>query len=320
MAHRPRWKDLTIGIASALAVILGAVLILVFGRVGTLHGKTFTLYVTTDAARGVIRGTEVWLDGQKVGLVKNVSFRPPTTSPKDRLVIALEVLDDARPRIRFDTRVQVRAGGTLIGDQVVYLSSGTARRQGVANGDTIRAGEQADLESATADIAAASKELPGIIENVKLLSTQLTSTQSVLGAFMTDENGKRQLASARAKSARLMTRLSESDGSIALLLNNRDALIGRANRAMAQADSIRALMGSDKHSLGRFRRDPTLMGDVTAVRAELARVQALAADPNGTIGRVRADSIIMRNIHRDFVSLDSLFADIKKHPLRYIAF
>jgi hypothetical protein len=107
---------------------------------------------------------------------------------------------------------------------------------------------------------------------------------------------------------------------MALMLNNRDALIGRAKRAVAQVDSIRALLASDNHSLGRFRRDSTLMSSVAAVRAELARLQALATDPNGTIGRARADSIIIRNIHRDFVSLDSLFADIKKHPLRYIAF
>jgi phospholipid/cholesterol/gamma-HCH transport system substrate-binding protein len=320
MAHRPHWKDLTIGIASAIGVIAVAVLILVFGRVGTLHGKTFKVYVATDAARGVIRGTEVWLDGQKVGLVKNVSFLPATSAAKDRLVLSLQILDQAQPHIRLDTRVQIRAGGTLIGDQVVYLSSGTARMHGVADGDTIHAGDQADLESASSDIALASRELPPIIENVKLLSAELTSAQSVIGAFMTDAEGMRRMTALRARSGRLLTRLTESDGSIALMLNNREALIGRAKRAMAQSDSIFALLKSGDHSLGRFRRDSTLMRDVAAIRAELARVQELAMDPNGTIGRARTDSIIIRNIHRGFASLDSLFADIKKHPLRYVAF
>jgi hypothetical protein len=38
------------------------------------------------------------------------------------------------------------------------------------------------------------------------------------------------------------------------------------------------------------------------------------------VGRFRTDSIIVRNIHRDLAEVDSLIADVKKHPLRYIAF
>src|SRR5215467_1281979 len=96
MARAPRWRELLIGITVAAAVLAAALGILIFGRVGILHGKKFTLYVTTDAARGVIRGTEVWLEGQKVGLVEAVSFRPPTTAQSERLVLTLSVLDKAR--------------------------------------------------------------------------------------------------------------------------------------------------------------------------------------------------------------------------------
>ena len=69
--------------------------ILIFGRVGTLHGKKFRLYVTSDAARGLIKGSEVWLDGQRVGLVKSIAFGRPRR-PKERLVLALDVLDFER--------------------------------------------------------------------------------------------------------------------------------------------------------------------------------------------------------------------------------
>jgi hypothetical protein len=89
---------------------------------------------------------------------------------------------------------------------------------------------------------------------------------------------------------------------------------------MAQADSIRALVSSDRHTLGRFRRDSTLMRSVGAVRNELQRVAAEAASPDGTIGRIRTDSALTASIHRDLAALDSLLTDIKKHPLRYIAF
>jgi hypothetical protein len=317
--HRTRWIDLKIGLIAGIFVAAVSLSILVFGRVGSLHGKKFALYVTTDAARGVIRGTEVWLEGQRVGTVTGVDFRPPSVPPKERLLISLSMLESARPHIRMDTRVQVRAGGSIIGDQVVYMSSGTARMRGVGPADTIRAYEQPDFESVSSDVAVASKDFPAIIENVKLLSAQVQSVEGTIGAFGIDAGGK-EMARVRTRTSSLMSRLSNAHGTIPLALGKSDMLRARAQRAMAQADSIRALVSSDRHSLGRFRRDSTLLRDVDAVRAELGRVQALASNPDGTIGRLRTDSALTQAVHGDLAALDSLFADIKKHPLRYIAF
>ena len=125
----------------------------------------------------------------------------------------------------------------------------------------------------------------------------------------------------RARASRLIDRLSSSSsGSVGLALSNRELVLARTRASLAQTDSIRALLGSSENSLGRFRRDSTLLASVTKVRATLDSLQRLAASPNGTIGRFRADSAIMMNIQRDRAALDSLIADIKKHPLRYTPF
>jgi phospholipid/cholesterol/gamma-HCH transport system substrate-binding protein len=319
MARALRWKELSIGITVAAAVLVAALGILIFGRVGILHGKKFTLYVTTDAARGVIRGTEVWLEGQKVGLVEGVTFQPPTTSPSERLVLTLSVLDNARTHLRGDTRVQIRSGTSIIGDQVVYLSGGTARSRVIASGDTIHAGNQTDIEQLTSDAALASRELPAIMSNVKLLAAQLQTTEATLGALGVDKGGP-EMRSLRARAQRLIARLKSPDGSMGLALDNRDLFRARAASVMAQVDSVRALVASNEHSLGRFRRDSTLKQQMVSIRSELAEVQRLAASPDGTIGRLRTDSAIVHGVHRDMMLLDSLFADMKKHPFRYLAF
>lgn len=320
MARSLHWKDLKIGMLSTAGVILAAAGVLIFGRVGTLHGKTFDLYVTTKAARGVIRGTEVWLEGQKVGLVRDVAFQPPNASADDRLVMKLRVLESAQRHIRLDSRVQIRAGASLIGDQVVYINSGTARTRQVADGDTIRSThEQSDFEAMSAEAAGAAKEFPAIIENVKLLTAQMQSVNSTLGAFAT-EGTDDAVSRVRARASNLLARLSSSDGTFSLAMTNHDFATASAKRAMAQADSIRALLASNEHSLGRFRRDSSIVREITKVRAALDSLQHLADTPNGTIGRLRSDSTIIRNIHRARASLDSLIADMKKHPLRYSPF
>jgi phospholipid/cholesterol/gamma-HCH transport system substrate-binding protein len=316
---RLRWRNLALGIASGVVVLTLAVLIMVYGRVGSLRGKTTQIYVTTDAARGVIRGTEVWLDGQKVGLVKNVDFRGASASAKERLVLSLEILDAALSHVRADSRARIRAGATLIGDQVVYITSGTARTAALGPGDTLHSGTQSDLESTTANAAVAMREFPAIMANVKLLSAQLQSVEGTIGAVMGTEKDA-QFATLRAKTERVMRRLSSSSGTVSLVLSDSALLRARVQRAMAQADSIRQLLASDSHSLGRFRKDSTLMRDVADVRTELERVRSLLGRQDGTIGRLRTDSALVRAVHRDFAALDSLFADLKKHPLRYIAF
>jgi phospholipid/cholesterol/gamma-HCH transport system substrate-binding protein len=320
MAKALHWKDLKTGILALSLVVLVAVGVLTFGRVGTLHGKTFEVYVTTDAARGVIRGTEVWLDGQKVGLVRDVSFQAPTSAQSERLVLKLRILQSAQEHLRLDSRFQVRAGTSVIGDQVVYISSGTAKMRQVAAGDTIHSHEgQTDYESVSADAAEASKELPAIMANVKVLTAQLQTASGTLGAFGVDQGGA-EMQRLRARMSRVMSRLSGGDGSIALAMNNSDLLFARAKRAMAQTDSLRALLASNDNSLGRFRRDSTIMGVASRLRGELGEIQRLAASPNGTIGRIRADSAIIHAVHRDLAALDSLIADMKKHPLRYNPF
>src|ERR1044071_3736331 len=176
MAQRTRWRELRNGVLALIAVVTAAVLILKYARVGSLHGDTFTLYMVTDEARGMIRGTEVWLSGQRVGLVKDVGFLSRASGPAD-LVVRLDVLTSAREHIRKDSRAQFRSGGSLISSPVLYVHAGTARAPVVADGDTLVSASQPDLELATSQIAIASKELPMIIGNVKTLATQLKGAQ-----------------------------------------------------------------------------------------------------------------------------------------------
>jgi phospholipid/cholesterol/gamma-HCH transport system substrate-binding protein len=319
MARHTSWNELSVGILATVGVVTVAVLILVFGRVGELRGKKFTLYVTTGAARGLIRGTEVWLDGQRIGSVSAVDFRPPSVNTKDRLVIALRLLEEPRPHIRRNSKAQVRAGSSLIGDQVVFLSSGTLDQPPVVEGDTLRAVEQTDLEGLSSEAAMASKEFPAIIANVKLLGAQLRGATGTLGAIGGDD-GTLDFEPIREHTRRLLGDLLDSRGTLWLAVRQSNEWRAAATNALSVADSLRKLAGSDDHSLGRFRRDSTLARDVAAARATLATLQELASSPDGALGRFRTDSAIVLSLKSNRLALDSLMRDIKRHPLRYLAF
>jgi hypothetical protein len=94
----------------------------------------------------------------------------------------------------------------------------------------------------------------------------------------------------------------------------------RAARVMARADSVRTLLASPRTSFGRLRRDSTLIGEVADIRNELTLVHAALDEPRGTAGRVMRDSALTRSVGETQRQMTLLFADIKKHPLRYVSF
>ncbi len=325
MSRRLTWSQLLVGIGSLAAVIGAALAVLVFARVGALRGDRIKLYVRTQEARGVMKGTEVWLAGQKVGLVNTVHFLPARADTSHRLVMDVDILEPYAKHIRHDSPIQIRAGGSLIGTPVVAIDVGTAASKHIADGDTLIARAQGDAETVTSQIAIASRQLPEIIANVKLLSSQLGTARGTAGAVMNDDVGRRQLDVLRGRATSLTRSATAGTGTIGLALRGGEggaggALGDRVRHAMAAADSLRLLVSSGTSSVGRFRRDSTLLRSVSSVRAELSIVRAMLAEPRGTAGRILADSAATRELSAMERELGVLMDDIKRRPQRYIAF
>ena len=318
MPRTLRWSSLVPGVIIFATIVAVVVAVLMFAQVGALHGDTFRLYAAMGSARGVIEGTEVWLSGQKVGLVTGVGFRPVHVDTNRRVVIGMDVLEEYREQLRANSSAQVRAGGTLIGAQVVWLASGTANEPMLADGDTIEALPHGDTESVSAKAAMAAREFPAIIANIKLLSQQLTSTQGTLGAMGADQGG-RPLMVLRERATRLTSQAASGDGSIGLALRGGD-LTARARTAFARSDSIRLMLADTATSLGRFRRDSTLLANVASVRNEVSIVRALLDSSSGSAGRLKNDKAIVRELTEVESELGALMADIQRRPMRYIAF
>jgi phospholipid/cholesterol/gamma-HCH transport system substrate-binding protein len=318
--RRANWSQLVVGIVAVVAIVVAALAVLIFARVGALHGDTSTLYAATGEARGINKGSEVWLAGMKVGLVKRVRFRPVTADTSRRLLLELEVLDEYLPHIRGDSHMQIRTGGTLLGAPVVFVSAGTNRAPPLANGDTIRSLPQQDPEGLTSNFAQVSKQFPAIMGDVRVLGSQLRAAHSTAGALMSLAGGDQgEVATFRRGAANLGQRVSSPRGTLGLALNGDAA--ERLRRAIAHADSVRAAVSTRSTTIGRIRGgDSTLLQTVEDARNELSIARALLDEPRGTAGRLLRDSAIVREAARTQRQIDSILTDIKYHPLRYWPF
>ena len=320
MARRLSWFDVRGGAVAVCVIVLAAAATLKYSRLGTLRGKTMPLSARVGEARGLLVGSEVWLSGQKIGKVVDISFRPPTVADtSSRIEITMEVLVKYRSAIHRDAVAQIRSGGSVIGAPVVYLTPGTLTAAMIQPGDTVTTHPQADAEDAAGQFSVASRQFPVIINNVKVLTAQLQTTQGTIGAFMNARGGagSEQMARARVLTSQVGARLS-GGGTLGHFMQG--GLFPRAQRVMARADSVRTLLASPNTSLGRLRKDSTLLAEVGYIRDELSIIRSQLDQSRGTAGRAMHDSAITHSLTEAQRQMSLLFADIKKHPLRYLIF
>jgi ABC-type transporter Mla subunit MlaD len=315
---RTSWRSLIPGLIAIALIVLSTIALLMFAQVGALRGDTVRVFAATSQARGLLEGSDVWLAGQKVGVVADISFRPVEVSVSERLLIELELLEEYLPQLRGNSFAQIRTGGSLIGAQVVYLTTGTVESPPVRAGDTLRAEPQSDAESVASQIAGASKQFPAIINNVKLLNAQLESARGTLGAFGAEE-GVQRIGRLGDRAVDLSGRAFHGDGTIGRVLRRDDHLV-RARSAMARADSVLHLLDSRATTFGRLRRDSSLIREISSVQNEISIVRSMLAEPRGTAGRIGADSAIVRQLGLLEREFGALKRDITRDPLRFIAF
>lgn len=316
MPQQLHWRELTGGIIAAAVIAVITILTLVFARIGGLHGKKVTLYAVSDEAAGVLPGTEVWLAGQQQGVVTEISFRPISTDTTERVLIKMDFLEKGLPQVRRDSYAQLRPSGSIIGAKIVYISVGSVTSPALREGDTVHTRAKPQIIDLTGDVGTIEPAISALASSVGELNAKLSSPAGTIGSVRT--YGIPQMPEVGERMSRLAARASRGGGTIGLATRN--DLMARASRAMAATDSIRTLMSSNKGSLGRFRRDTTLVSKANGVLAELDTLRAFASNPIGGIAGAKSDSTLTRELARTRVLLASLIRDIKAHPLRYINF
>lgn len=311
------WRELVPGLIMATVIAASVWAVLRYAQVGALRGDTLKLVAPVAAARGIMKGSEVWLTGVRVGKVRSVEFRPATVDTASRVVVKLEVLRKYAPLIRDDSYAQIRTGGTLIGSPVVHISSGTNAARALGDGDTLKTQPQMDTEKISSQVAMATRHFPEILTNVQAIGAQMGATGGTMGAIMGSD--RRQLEVAGARAGALARRIGNGQGTIGRALRDGGA-IGRAQAVMASADTLRALLASEATSAGRFRRDSTLLREVRGLLDEVSIVRSLLGEPRGTAGRALHDAAAYEQVAQLERELSALMADLRKRPFRYIVF
>ena len=207
-----------------------------------------------------------------------------------------------------------------MGQTILGLTVGTPDARLVPQDDTIRGVPAAQMSRrSTASYGEVAKEFPDLMANVKVLSSSLESARGTIGALTTLDAPQAIRDAARQRvptSPSAPCRARARSGSPWNAVSSSPARRPRPRKPTPCAPCSRAIAVS----FGRFRRDSTLLRTVADLRDELSITSALLSFTAGSLARFGQDSIIAVQTAEMSKQMTELFADIRKRPLRYIAF
>jgi ABC-type transporter Mla subunit MlaD len=310
----PPWRKLTGGIIALVAMIGGALAIIAFARVGSLRGETYHAYIVADQANGILKGTDVWLQGQKVGVVKDVGFRALSTDSAVQTVLQMEVLSQYKQFIRKDSRVEFKPGSTYLGAQVVALRIGSHTAPVLEAGDTLTRVSVIDPEVRSNELTEAGQDFPEIVSSLRAIGSDLSKTQTQVGNLR-ERSGLHVIMT---HVAQFEKRNAGRKGMLSLLARD-NALAQSARVVITRADSLLEIT-QELGTMKRYKADTGLRAALASTRAQLDSVRIRISREDGAAGRFVSDNALQSDLEVLSDQITRTLANFSRRPERYSPF
>jgi len=306
LGARQRRRTL-IGLLIMSVIFVVAVLIFLMDPLRRALRDEVELVALFDSAPSIGRGAAVWIAGHEAGRVETLEFLPLAGDTSPRLALLLRIPRDRLPMLRADATVRI-SSASVAGDPAVDILPGNADAPPLQPGDTLRAEPtltRAELRQRVARVRAAS-------DSLRMESRPLAAAarERMIG-----------LARVQTRFARVQAGLDELSRTIdqsPLTAFTASDDVGRALERLRLAGGV---VADARGAESGMPRTAAAFQPFLAHSAELrARIDSLMAraGPNGTLARLQSDSAIAVALRRTRVQLDSLIADARANPFRYV--
>ncbi|CAN5891598.1 hypothetical protein BH23GEM9_BH23GEM9_01970 [soil metagenome] len=299
--------------ALLILALVGSALFIFFldDIIGAFRDK-YTLVALVADAPGVAPRTPVWVGGREVGMVERVAILPTSIDTLGRVAVTVQLPVRVQQQVRVDSRVRVTSMN-LMSEAVIDILPGSPAAAMAQEGDTLRMDIRLTPGQVTARAAALQDEFDTIMIALRSLAptaeARMEETRLALAG----------LDAALLEAQRLRADLGRNQGVAAL----RDpAFRASLERARSHAAELPAMME-------QLRGRAAAAGDVQAafarlqtradsLSAQLDDAAALLDSPLGFTGRLQQDSALIRAVNAARASLDSLIAEVRGNPLRFV--
>ena len=257
-------------------------------------------------------GSPVWIAGHEVGTVEKLSLLPIGGDTTARVALTIQLPRSLRAHVRTDSRIRLTSVG-VISTRVVDIVPGSAGAPMLEPGDTLRMTNTITPQALTQRAAIVQAGLDSALAELRTITPMMRLRLDQL------QRAFASLDPAMQEAASLRTGL-ESGAGIASLRD--PAFAAALERARASAAQLPDVFAQMRVRAGEVREIQAAVARLTlradSIRTQLTAAADLLGSGNGSLSRFQQDSALIRAITRARADLDSLIAEARRNPLRFV--
>ncbi|MGI4863300.1 MAG: MlaD family protein [Janthinobacterium lividum] len=297
-------KEIKVGLLAVVALVALAIGFN-FLRGSNLLSSDRTYFAIYPKVDGLNVGAPIYLNGVKVGQVKNLELLP---AADNKIKASLEMAKT----VNVGDSTVVRLSGSLLGSTTLTLKLGPntkeyhggeelATKLSVSLTDIVQRRAQSTLDTVNSTLS----HINGFLN--KDAQTNIQGT--LVGARQSTEALQQLIASNQANINQITRNLAQMSAA----LNKSTAKLDRiANNFTQLSDSLKsAPIGSTMRNLN---------ATMTEAQTSLKGVSTALTDKKGSLGKLINDTLLYNNLNATAASSNELISDMKANPKRYVHF
>lgn len=295
-----------------IGIVGFGILLLLFFGIKFLKGidvfqKETIYYVFYDNVSGMYEGNYIYLNGMKVGYVKDIEAMGERA---EKFLVTVAV--DSKIKITDDSKM-VFFSADILGSKAMKIELGNSNRI-LENKDTIMGGvELGMLDKLGSSIAPMAQNLDSILFATKNILNQQTQN-NLQHTFANLEATSERLSSISCQFDNLMKNEKEKIGKI---ISNTESITSNLKNNNDELNNIISKIGQITDTVAQAQLGSTIL-QTTQTLEKLNNVLGVIEKGKGNIGLLINDEGLYKSLDESAKKLDALIEDIKANPKKYI--
>ena len=295
-----------------IGIVGFGILLLLFFGIKFLKGidvfqKETTYYVFYDNVSGMYEGNYIYLNGMKVGYVKDIEAMGERA---EKFLVTVAV--DSKIKITDDSKM-VFFSADILGSKAMKIELGNSNRI-LENKDTIMGDvELGMLDKLGSSIAPMAQNWDSILFATKNILNQQTQN-NLQHTFANLEATSERLSSISGQFDNLMKNEKEKIGKI---ISNTESITSNLKNNNDELNNIISKIGQITDTVAQAQLGSTIL-QTTQTLEKLNNVLGVIEKGKGNIGLLINDEGLYKSLDESAKKLDALIEDIKANPKKYI--
>ena len=292
-------RPVVVGIFVLLGLAILVVTIFTLGGQKKTFVKSFTINAVFNDVAGLLKGSNIWFSGVKIGTVKKISFYNSS-----QVLVSMSIEQEAESHIHKDAMAKIGSDG-LIGNKIIVIYGGDSTKPQVEKNDFLIVEKSTSTDDMLATLQVTNKNLLAITTDFKSISRKIDTGKGTLASLINDATVAKKISSSVDNLQVTMANFNTASANSKRVLINLEAFSQKLNTPGNSINDIASdtvFYNSIKNTLSQLQRSAN---NVSQLTANLKNTTSKLNEKDNPIGVLLNDSTAASSIKITLKNLET---------------